>query len=234
MQAFDIVRYSDPGQSFRVASVVGTFDLQSTKTTERFTGTIDPPAGWQIGLIVGASGTGKTTIARELFPAAYVTAFEYRAKSILDDMPTGCTVQDITTMFSSVGFSSPPSWLKPYSVLSNGEKMRVDLANALLRPEKLVVFDEFTSVVDRVVAQAGSFAVQKAIRRTDRQFIAVTCHYDVEEFLKPDWVFDTNTMRFYVPEVNGAGKLCSTSTCTRSTDPHKRASYGRHLVSITI
>lgn len=234
MPHFDIVRESDPGQSFRVASVLGTFDLQSSKTAERFTGSIEPPANWQIGLIVGASGTGKTTIARELFPDAYVTAFDYQAKSILDDMPKHCSVQEITTMFSSVGFASPPSWLKPYSVLSNGEKMRVDLANALLRPEPLVVFDEFTSVVDRVVAQAGSYAVQKAIRRTDRKFIAVTCHYDVEDYLQPDWVFDTNTMKFYVPEVNGAGKSGSLLTYTRQTDPHGKPSYGRFFKSITI
>lgn len=28
--------------------------------------------------------------------------------------------------------------------------------------------------------------------------IAVTCHYDVEEWLMPDWVFDTNEMKFRV------------------------------------
>lgn len=74
--------------------------------------------------------------------------------------------------------------------------MRCDLARAILSKEKLFVFDEFTSVVDRNVAKIGSFAMQKAIRKTDKQFIAVTCHYDVEDWLLPDWVFDTNTMTF--------------------------------------
>jgi len=151
MKAFDIVKKSTPPASFRVASVVGTFDLQSETTEERFTGSIDPPEGWQVGLIVGASGTGKTTIAKELFPEAYITAFRYDQPSILDDMPWHCPVSEITSMFNAVGFSSPPSWLKPYDVLSNGEKMRVDLANALLRKDNLIVFDEFTSVVDRTV-----------------------------------------------------------------------------------
>ena len=57
-------------------------------------------------------------------------------------------------------------------------------------------FDEFTSVVDRNVAQIGSFAMQKAIRKTDKKFIAVTCHHDVEDWLLPDWVFNTDTMTF--------------------------------------
>jgi ABC-type ATPase with predicted acetyltransferase domain len=74
--------------------------------------------------------------------------------------------------------------------------MRVDLANALLKDNELIVFDEFTSVVDRNVARIGSYAVQKSIRRSNKKFIAVTCHEDVEEWLLPDWIFNTNSMSF--------------------------------------
>lgn len=200
MPNFSIIRKTQLGNSFRVASIKGTYDLQQEEITETFTGDLCLPEKWQVGLIVGASGTGKTTIAKELFPQAYVTNFEYTANSIVDDMPAGVSVTDITKMFCSVGFASVPSWLKPYAVLSNGEKMRVDLARALLEPQKLIVFDEFTSVVDRDVAQIGSFSVQKAVRKTDKQFIAVTCHYDVEPWLMPDWVFDTNSMTFRICE----------------------------------
>ena len=111
-------------------------------------------------------------------------------------MPQNSSMEEIAKTFNSVGFSSPPSWLKPYSVLSNGEKMRVDLARSLLLDVPMFAFDEFTSVVDRNVAKIGSYAMQKAIRRTNKRFIACTCHYDVEEWLCPDWVFDTNKMEF--------------------------------------
>ena len=196
MPTFNIVRESKPKKSFRVASVVGKFDLPSEHIIENFQGNIDVPENWQIGLIVGKSGTGKTTIAKELFPDSYITNFEYKAESILDDMPQNKSVEEISSAFNSVGFSSPPSWLKPYSALSNGQKMRVDLANAILSDRQLFVFDEFTSVVDRNVAQIGSFAMQKAIRKTNKQFIAVSCHFDIEDWLLPDWVFDTDTMTF--------------------------------------
>lgn len=105
-----------------------------------------------------------------------------------------CSMKDIEKMFYAVGFGSVPSWLKPYSVLSNGEKMRVDLARAMLEKD-FVCFDEFTSVVDRQVAQTTCIAINKAVKRSDKQFVAVTCHYDVMEWLEPDWVFDTNTMK---------------------------------------
>jgi GNAT superfamily N-acetyltransferase len=75
--------------------------------------------------------------------------------------------------------------------------MRCDLARALIA-DHLVVFDEFTSVVDRIVAQVGSAALAKAIRKqSGRQFIAVTCHVDVAEWLEPDWIYEpaTNTLK---------------------------------------
>ena len=197
MPNFDIIKTNKTDLTFRVSSVIGKFDLQSNESTEHFKGEIDLSNDWKIGLIVGKSGSGKTTIAKQLFEDYYITEFKYNKKSILDDMPDYCSVSDITNTFNSVGFSSPPSWLKPYSVLSNGEKMRCDLARAILEKNEMIVFDEFTSVLDRNVAKIGSFAIQKAIRKSDKKFIAVGCHYDVEDWLIPDWVFNTDTMTFH-------------------------------------
>lgn len=201
MPSFDIVKSVCPDNTFRVESVIGTYDLQTKDIEERFTGNIDLPNDWNIGIIVGHSGSGKTTIAKELFPDALITNFEYTHKSILDDMPKGVSVKDICYALNSVGFSSPPSWLKPYHVLSNGEKMRCDIARAMLEDKDMFVFDEFTSVVDRNVAQIGSFALQKAIRKSNKKFIAVTCHYDVVDWLMPDWIFNTDDMTFQLVEV---------------------------------
>lgn len=114
----------------------------------------------------------------------------------MDDFPENLSVSEITTALCSVGFASPPDWLKSYSCLSQGEKMRVDIARTLLSEKQLAVFDEFTSVVDREVAQVASYAISKAVRRTKKQFIVVTCHYDVIDWLEPDWVFYTDTMTF--------------------------------------
>ena len=196
MPHFDIIRRTAPKNSFRVASVMGTYDLQERNVEERFIGDIDLPKEWHIGLIVGRSGTGKTTIARELFGDNIIDGFKYTHDNIMDDMPKDVATNDIFKAFNACGFSSPPSWLKPYNVLSNGEKMRCDIARAMLEHRDLFCFDEFTSVVDRDVAQIASFAIQKAIRKRGGQFIAVTCHYDVQDWLMPDWVFNTDTMTF--------------------------------------
>lgn len=165
MPHFDIIKRAEPSETFRVKSVMGSYDMSAAHTEEHFVGDIELPKEWNIGLIVGRSGTGKTTIARELFGDCIINGYEYTHESILDDMPKGASVQEICQALTSVGFASPPSWLKPYAVLSNGEKMRCDLARAILEKRDLFVFDEFTSVVDRDVAKVGSLAMQKAIRR---------------------------------------------------------------------
>lgn len=194
MQNFNILKENKVDKTFRVAKIMNDFDVKIEHSNENFIGTIDLPKIWNIGLIVGNSGTGKSTIAKEIFKNEYINNFEYNHKSVIDDMPQSKTMEEIEKMFYTVGFGSVPSWLKPYKVLSNGEKMRVDLARALLENDK-ICFDEFTSVVDRNVAQTMCIATNKTIKKLNKQFIAVSCHYDIIEWLQPDWIFDTNVMK---------------------------------------
>lgn len=192
---FDFTKKSPIEESFRVQKIRSAFDYQNKTSEEHFKGEIKMPEKWQIGAIVGASGTGKTSIASKLFPEEIKQEYEYSHKSVIDDMPTNRTVDEITRMFYAVGFGSVPSWLKPFSVLSNGEKMRVELANRLLRNE-LSIFDEFTSVVDRNVAKTMCIATNKTMKKMpDKKLVVVSCHYDILEWLQPDWVFDTNEFR---------------------------------------
>jgi len=70
------------------------------------------------------------------------------------------------------------------------------MARALLDDRELIVVDEFTSVIDRTVARIGSCAISKAIRRSTRKFIAVSCHDDIVEWLQPDWILEPHAGRF--------------------------------------
>lgn len=149
---------------------------------------------WQIGLIVGPSGCGKTTLAREVFGDCIVSGYDWpHDHSLVDGFPDEMPIKAVTELLSSVGFSSPPAWLRPFHVLSNGEQFRVTLARAICDPRPIVCVDEFTSVVDRTVAQVASSAVARTVRKRGRQLVAVACHYDIIDWLDPDWVYQPDT-----------------------------------------
>lgn len=199
MQGIDIVRESKIERTPRVLQLEGIFDIPPSQRTAE-TWRVDLPVDerpWNIGLIVGPSGCGKTTIINELFKAQIFNEFEWpKDKSILDGFPSQMGIKEISSLLNSVGFSSPPSWMRPYPVLSNGEKFRVTIARALAESNELCVIDEFTSVVDRTVAKIGSAAVAKTVRNMGKKFVAVSCHYDIEEWLQPDWVYKPHDNSF--------------------------------------
>lgn len=190
-------------RSGRVIQVEGMFDVPPTQVSKV---EIDPQPvieqvvngdrEWNIGLIVGPSGCGKSTIARHLWPDDMVEDVEWPTdRSIIDAFPAAVSVKDVVNLLTAVGFSSPPAWLRPYHVLSTGEQFRVTVARAVAE-RSFAVMDEFTSVVDRQVAQVGSHAIQKAVRKRDQRLVAVTCHFDVIDWLQPDWVFRPDSVDF--------------------------------------
>lgn len=179
-------------RSVRVVQLRGMFDL-TDETPQPLTWDVELPLDeqpWNIGLIVGPSGTGKSTILREFWRDELSDTFDWPAdRSVLDGFPADMSTKEVVDLLSSVGFSSPPSWLRPFRVLSNGEQFRASIARLLAERRAVSVVDEFTSVVDRTVAQIGSCAIAKTVRAREQQFIAATCHYDVEDWLQPDWTY---------------------------------------------
>jgi ABC-type lipoprotein export system ATPase subunit len=180
----------------RVKQLSGMFDVPAReKLSHHWLGDVPlDEREWSIGAIVGPSGAGKSSVKRQLFGEGQ--SFGWSAPSVVDDFDKALSIDDISRVCSAVGFNTIPSWMKPYGVLSTGEKFRVELARHLIEGGDLIVIDEFTSVVDRQVAQIGSHAVQKHIRKSGKKFVAVTCHYDVIEWLQPDWMLEPATMTF--------------------------------------
>jgi ABC-type Mn2+/Zn2+ transport system ATPase subunit len=186
--------------SFRVSAMRGMYDVSPEKKL-RHEWDVELPIDdweWNIGLVVGSSGSGKTTIARHVWGnGVFHKGFKWDPRaSVLDGFPSKMNIRDIVNLLCHVGFSSPPSWAKPFHVLSNGQKFRVELARVLADGRPLTVVDEFTSVVDRTAAKVGSYAVAKTARRTGKRLVLLSCHRDIAEWLEPDWIYDIDSMTF--------------------------------------
>lgn len=143
---------------------------------------------WNIGVILGGSGSGKTTILKKM---GDVKKVNFDAEKPLISNFDWLEPKEATLVLTSMGLSSVPTWLRPFHTLSNGEQYRATLAYlvASAKNGEVILIDEYTSVVDRDVAKAMSFALQKYIRRENKRIILASCHYDILEWLMPDWTY---------------------------------------------
>jgi len=169
--------------------VYEAFDIQNKEETEveiLYNLSEAKSFDWNIGVILGGSGTGKTTILKKM---GDVKKVNFDSNKPLISNFNWLEPKDAALVLTSMGLSSVPTWLRPFHVLSNGEQYRATLAYLVssANDDEVVLVDEYTSVVDRDVAKAMSFALQKYIRKTNKRIILASCHYDILEWLMPDW-----------------------------------------------
>lgn len=166
------------------AECANAFDYAFDGATEFVIPALDIPAGFALGLIVGPSGSGKTSLLSQVGQPQQIEWAQ--DKAICSAFASATEAKE---RFGAVGLNSVPVWMKPYHVLSCGEQFRADLAARL---EDGAVIDEFTSVVDRAVAKSCAHSVQRYIRAKGlRGVVFASCHYDIIDWLQPDWIFDT-------------------------------------------
>jgi len=155
---------------------------------------------WQIGVVVGPSGSGKTSIGKELFGGGKIIDLYDGWDNnipIVEAVDPGGDFNSVTGAFAGVGLGDVPSWLRPFKALSNGQQFRAGLARVLVEDNDEIIIDEFTSVIDRQIAKIGALAFGKGWRRKKgKKVVLLSCHYDILEWLQPDWVFDTGTGEF--------------------------------------
>lgn len=186
--------------SYRAARVKSMFNAESGCN---FDLTAELPAddgSWRIGVIVGPSGSGKSSIGRNFWPGCApvnLAAGWPDNAPIIDAIAPDGDFNAVTGALAAVGLGDVPAWLRPFRVLSCGEQFRAGLARLIASPPERVIIDEFTSALDRQIARIGAMAFAKSFRRAaSGQCLILTCHYDVLEYLQPDWWFDTATGKY--------------------------------------
>jgi energy-coupling factor transporter ATP-binding protein EcfA2 len=140
-------------------------------------------------LLCGSSGSGKTTILRNHFAPVCV---EFDNRPIYQNFSSE---ENAEKLLIACGLRSVPTWLRPYSKLSNGEQHRAMCAKSL--DDGVSFIDEFTSVVDRDTAKSLSFAIQKHFRKSKmKRLVISSCHKDIIDWLNPTHVYDTDNHKW--------------------------------------
>jgi len=141
------------------------------------------PKDFAIGVIIGKSGSGKSILLKEFGNEVHLKWDNN--KSIASHFKD---YDEAEERLLASGLGSVPSWLKPYNVLSNGEKHRADLARII---DNDIVIDEFVSYVDNNASLGLCNSMQKYIRNKNlKNIVLATLNHEILDYLKPDWVYD--------------------------------------------
>lgn len=200
MPTFDVELSSPASRSFHCQKAANSLDIDVTKKLRHHLSIdADVESPFSIGLIVGASGSGKTTLAQRIWGARCFRRLLKTTKPIIDQFPEEMDYKSRVAALNGVGLAQVVCWIRPAATLSNGQRERAEIALQLATPARKnqpTVIDEWTSVVDRTVAKVMSHCVAKHARRKGVSIVLLSCHYDVIEWLDPDWIIDCNKQRF--------------------------------------
>ncbi|CAE7254570.1 unnamed protein product [Symbiodinium sp. CCMP2592] len=163
---------------------------------------LDPlpvPKDFRLGVITGPSGSGKSSLAADVFGASPVISWSPAEPVIAHFESLECAYE-----FLEAAHLHPSIAMRPFSTLSGGEQARANMARVLdLGCQKngrfkALILEEFTSLVDRATAQAMARGLQQLItRRTFPKIVVVSCHTDFvqKSGLEPDWLFECHSHR---------------------------------------
>ena len=112
------------------------------------------PEDWNVAMVYGASGSGKTTMVQKLFGDKVFKTVINEDEPIINQFPKSFTYDQCAELLSGIGLNSVPCWVRPVKTLSNGQRARAEAALLMVQSEEIVFIDEWTSVVDRTVAES--------------------------------------------------------------------------------
>ena len=198
MQTYVVDLQSAVSTSFRCQKAANSLDIDvEKKSRHHLEVKADLKSPYNIGCIIGASGSGKTTLAKTIWGQDCFKELLDPSRPIIEQFPEEWSYDDCAVALGAMGLTSVPCWIRPAYTLSNGQKSRAEAALQLAYiKEDTVVIDEWTSVVDRSVAKVMSHCVQKYARKFNKRIVLCACHFDIVDWLNPDWVVDCNKQEY--------------------------------------
>jgi ABC-type transport system involved in cytochrome c biogenesis ATPase subunit/GNAT superfamily N-acetyltransferase len=187
--------------------ILNCFGIQSTHLRSPLVGpiTIEASAG-NIIFVSGSSGTGKSVLLRALDPATRgadpsltvrsVGKTAYRAswlRALPEDIPIFELFSErysparAMSAMSQVGLSEAFVFVKPFRLLSRGQRYRAMLADMILRNDPVWLIDEFCADLDPLAAKVVAHNLRKHVLKSGRiAFVAAANHGHFIDALRPN------------------------------------------------
>lgn len=140
--------------------------------------------------ITGQSGSGKSTVLRELatqmadLGVADIDKVELKNVPLIDQI--GTSTAEALNLLSIAGLNDAYLFIRKPQELSDGQRYRFRLAKIIESGAKVWVADEFLAVLDRTTAKVIAYNLQKVARKLGATLIVATTHTDMVADLAPN------------------------------------------------
>merc|ERR1719483_347123 len=153
------------------------------------------PSEYHIGVIIGKSGSGKSSIACNTYRLFGEDQLRVAVKS---KKSLAAILGGDTSLLAMVGLEKQ-TWTRRTNTLSTSELERFSIALAISQGKKNgepKLLDEFTNSMGRPEAFQICKSIsqsRKILERNNARLVLVTSSEDVVPWICPDWVFDADT-----------------------------------------
>lgn len=140
--------------------------------------------------ITGQSGSGKSTVLRELatqmadLGVADIDKVELKNVPLIDQI--GTSTAEALNLLSIAGLNDAYLFIRKPQELSDGQRYRFRLAKIIESGARVWVADEFLAVLDRTTAKVIAYNLQKVARKLGATLIVATTHTDMVADLAPN------------------------------------------------
>ena len=193
-------------QTRNVRLILNGFGIQVTRLRNTLVGPLSIQASsGNIIFVSGSSGTGKSVLLRALDPElrqldshmdVQITGSKDYSASWLRSLPEDVAIFDLfaerysaasaLSAMSQVGLSEAFVFIKPFRLLSRGQRYRAMLADLLLRNDPVWLIDEFCADLDPLSARIVAHNLRKNVLKTGRvAFVAAANHGHFLDALRP-------------------------------------------------
>ena len=122
LKTYKVKLQCDSWDTFRCTKAAQSLDINvAEKLKHEMQIEADLESPFSIGMIVGNSGSGKTSLATQIYGHEVFKERLDLLQPVIEQSPSSMSYEDCSDILNGIGLTSVPCWIRPAATLSNGQ-----------------------------------------------------------------------------------------------------------------